>query len=222
MYNDSITDRPSLENGGISIMYNNTAQQDNNNAGTAVNGASNSQQSNAGNTRIDYDKIQSMIDRGVQQKENAILKSYFEQQGMSEEEIKSAIGDWKAKKQTQAQEQTNMLTQLQESNKALQARMTHELLSKQAYSDCLDLGVDRNTIPHVIKCADFKDAVDDKGEIKADKVREVIEKVLSDVPAFKGTAKDEKGFKVGVSGEQDEAAEQENALRKAFGLAPKK
>ena len=201
---------------------NNTAQQDNNTQAQGGNSANNAQEPNAGNTGIDYDKIQSMIDKGVQQKENAILKSYFEQQGMSEDEVKSAIGDWKSKKQSQAQEQTNAYTQLQESTKALQARLTQELLDKQAFNDCLDLGVDRNTIPHVIKCADFKDAIDDKGEIRADKVRESVEKVLSDVPAFKGTAKDEKGFKIGVGGEQDEAEEQENALRKAFGLAPKK
>lgn len=204
---------------------NNTATGQDNNAGTAgtgANGTNNNQQSNAGNTGIDYDKIQSMIDRGVQQKENAILKSYFEQQGMSEDEIKSAIGDWKTKKQTQAQEQNNALTQLQESNKALQAQLTQELLSKQAFNDCLDLGVDKNTIPYVIKSADFKDAIDEKGEVKADKVREIIEKVLEDVPAFKGASKDEKGFKIGVGGEHEEATEQENALRKAFGLAPKK
>ena len=203
-------------------MDNNTAQQDNN-ASTAVNDASNTQQqSNDGKSGIDYGKIQSMIDKGVQQKENAILKSYFEQQGMSEDEIKSAIGDYKAKKQTQAQEQTNAYARLEEANKALQAKLTQELLSKQAFNDCLDLGVDKNTIPYVIKSADFKDAIDDKGEVKADKVREVIEQVLKDVPAFKGASKDDKGFKIGVGGEADDATEQENALRKAFGLAPKK
>lgn len=202
---------------------NNTAtQQDNNTQAQGGNSANNTQASNAGNNGIDYDKIQSMIDKGVQQKENAILKSYFEQQGMSEDEIKSAIGDWKSKKQTQAQEQSNALNTLQEQNKALQAQLTQELLSKQAFNDCLDLGVDKNTIPYVIKSADFKDAIDEKGEVKADKVREVIEKVLADVPAFKGAPKDEKGFKIGVGGETDDATEQENALRKAFGLAPKK
>ena len=201
---------------------NNTAQQDNNTQAQGGNSATNTQQSNAGNNGIDYGKIQSMIDKGVQQKENAILKSYFEQQGMSEDEIKSAIGDYKAKKQTQAQEQTNAYAKLEEDNKALQAKLTQELLSKQAFNDCLDLGVDKNTIPYVIKSADFKDAIDDKGVVKADKVREIIEKVLADVPAFKGASKDEKGFKIGVGGETDDATEQENALRKAFGLAPKK
>ena len=198
---------------------NNTAtEQDTNTQAQAATGAKN----NDGNAVIDYDKIQSMIDKGVQQKENAILKSYFEQQGMSEDEVKAAIGDWKSKKQTQAKEQTDSINQLTENNKALQARLTQELLSRQAFNDCLDLGVDRATIPHVIKCAEFNDCLDDKGEVKADKVRETIEKVLADVPAFKGTAKDDKGFKVGVGGEQEDATEQENALRKAFGLAPKK
>ena len=204
-------------------MDNNTtaAQQDNNTQAQGGNSANN-QQSNAGNNGIDYDKIQSMIDNGVSRKENAILKSYFEQQGMSEDEIKSAISDYKSRKQTQAQEQTNAYAKLEEDNKALQAKLTQELLSKQAFNDCLDLGVDKNTIPYVIKSADFKDAIDDKGEVKADKVREIIEKVLADVPAFKGASKDDKGFKIGVGGETDDATEQENALRKAFGLAPKK
>lgn len=200
---------------------NNTATgQDNNNANTADNTVNN-QQSNDGKNGIDYSKIQSMIDKGVQQKENAILKSYFGQQGMSEGEVKAAIGDWKAKKQSDAQQKSDDLLKLQEMNNELQARLTHELLSKQAFNDCLDLGVDRNTIPHVIKCADFKEAVEN-GEIKADKIREIIEQVLKDVPAFKGSNNDNKGFKVGVNGEQDEGTEQENALRKAFGLSPKK
>ena len=201
---------------------NNTAMQDNNTQAQGGNSAINTQASNDGKSVIDYDKIQSMIDKGVQQKENAILKSYFEQQGMSEDEIKTAIGDYKSKKQTQAQEQAGELTKLQNANTELQSRLTNELLSKQAFNDCLDLGVDKNTIPYVIKSADFKDAIDDKGEIKADKVREAVEQVLKDVPAFKGTSNDDKGIKFGVSGEQDDATEQENALRKAFGLAPKK
>jgi uncharacterized protein YqeY len=201
---------------------NNTAMQDNNTQAQGGNSAINTQTSNDGKSVIDYDKIQSMIDKGVQQKENAILKSYFEQQGMSEDEIKTAIGDYKSKKQTQAQAQAGELTKLQNANTELQSRLTNELLSKQAFNDCLDLGVDKNTIPYVIKSADFKDAIDDKGEIKADKVREAVEQVLKDVPAFKGTSNDDKGIKFGVSGEQDDATEQENALRKAFGLSPKK
>ena len=198
---------------------NNTAatQQDSNTQAQGGNSANNTQTSG-----IDYEKIQSMIDKGVQQKENAILKSYFEQQGMSEDDVKSAIADWKSRKQTQAQAQTDSFNKLQESNKALQERLTQELLNKQAFSDCLDLGIDKNTIPHVIKCADFTDAINEKGEVNAEKVRASVEQVLKDVPAFKSSANEKQGFKVGISGEQDDVTEQENVLRKAFGLAPKK
>lgn len=198
---------------------NNTAatQQDTNTQAQGGNSANNTQTSG-----IDYEKIQSMIDKGVQQKENAILKSYFEQQGMSEDDVKSAISDWKSRKQTQAQAQTDSFNKLQESNKALQERLTQELLNKQAFSDCLDLGIDKNTIPHVIKCADFSDAINENGEINAEKVRASVEQVIKDVPAFKSSASEKQGFKVGISGEQDDVTEQENVLRKAFGLAPKK
>ena len=45
---------------------------------------------------IDYGKIEAMINKGTQQKENAILKSFFEQQGMTEDEVKTAITTYKA------------------------------------------------------------------------------------------------------------------------------
>ena len=200
---------------------NNTAatQQDTNTQAQGGNSAGNTQTQTSG---VDYDKIQAMIDKGTTQKENAILKSYFEQQGMSEDDVKSAISDWKSRKQTQAQAQTDSFNKLQESNKALQERLTQELLNKQAFNDCLDLGIDKNTIPHVIKCADFTDAINEKGEVNAEKVRASVEQVLKDVPAFKSSANEKQGFKVGISGEQDDVTEQENVLRKAFGLAPKK
>ena len=194
-------------------------QQDTNTQAQGGNSAGNTQTQTAG---VDYDKIQAMIDKGTTQKENAILKSYFEQQGMSEDDVKSAISDWKSRKQTQAQAQTDSFNKLQESNKALQERLTQELLNKQAFSDCLDLGIDKNTIPHVIKCADFTDAINENGEVNAEKVRASVEQVLKDVPAFKSSANEKQGFKVGISGEQDDVTEQENVLRKAFGLAPKK
>ena len=200
---------------------NNTAdtQQDTNTQAQGGNSAGNTQTQTAG---VDYDKIQAMIDKGTTQKENAILKSYFEQQGMSEDDVKTAISDWKSRKQTQAQAQTDSFNKLKESNKALQERLTQELLNKQAFSDCLDLGIDKNTIPHVIKCADFTDAINENGEVNAEKVRASVEQVLKDVPAFKSSANEKQGFKVGISGEQDDVTEQENVLRKAFGLAPKK
>ena len=50
---------------------------------------------NTGAQPVDYDKIQGMIDSRNQRNEDAILKSYFQKQGLSEEEMNTAIQSFK-------------------------------------------------------------------------------------------------------------------------------
>lgn len=75
----------------------------NNNGQVGQQGGQNNQQA-AG---IDYDKIQSMLDTATAKKENAVLKSYFQQQGLSEEEVSQAIATFKQNKQQQVEQQQN-------------------------------------------------------------------------------------------------------------------
>ena len=72
---------------------------------------------------VDYGKIEAMVTKGIQQKESAILKSYFEQQGMTEEEIKTAVSDYKANKAKTADEQKNAYADMQKENEALKAQL---------------------------------------------------------------------------------------------------
>ena len=48
--------------------------------------------------QIDYGKIAEIVANGTAQKESAILKSYFTQQGMSAEEMTAAIAAYKEQK----------------------------------------------------------------------------------------------------------------------------
>ena len=72
---------------------------------------------------IDYDKLAEIINKGTQSKENAILKSYFEQQGMSQEDITQAIKDFKTNKQAKAQQEADNLSNLQKENEQLKAQI---------------------------------------------------------------------------------------------------
>lgn len=45
--------------------------------------------------QIDYSKIEEIVKSGTAQKESAILKSYFSQQGLSAEEMTAAISAYK-------------------------------------------------------------------------------------------------------------------------------
>lgn len=82
--------------------------------GTNNNGAGqNTGTQNQGSVEIDYDKIQQMLDTATSKKENAVLKSYFQQQGLSEEEISQAIATFKENKAQQTAQQQNDTAQLQ-------------------------------------------------------------------------------------------------------------
>ena len=70
-------------------------------------------QNNQQTAGVDYDKIQAMLDNATAKKENAVLKSYFQQQGLSEEEISQAIATFKENKAQQTAQQQNDTAQLQ-------------------------------------------------------------------------------------------------------------
>lgn len=179
-------------------------------------GDNNDEQQNNQQT-IDYTKIQNMIDTVTAKKENAVLKSYFQQQGLSEDEINQAITAFKQNKQQQSQQQQN-------DNAELQAKMeTAQQLAQQAQIElvatrvAMTLGIDAKTLPYVIKMADFSKANDNDGKISEDNIKSALEQVLTDVPALKPTHETNAGFKIGSSGGNDNQADDE-ALKKAFGL----
>lgn len=134
---------------------------------------------------IDYDKIQGMIDSRNQRNEESILKSYFQKQGLSENEMNEAISTFKTQKEENSKKQVvdnqNLQNQLNESNlKNQKLQIENEALRLAG-----DLQVDNKTIPYLIKLADFNGCIDDKGVIAPDKVKESLNKVLTDVPNLK-------------------------------------
>ena len=169
---------------------------------------------------IDYGKIEAMINKGTQQKESAILNSYFKQQGLSDDEMKQAISDFKANRKNAAKEHETEFSALKTENEKLKAQIQQSKVQTAAQQTAFELGVDVKNVPFVLKLADFEKVIDEKGEINSEALKTALSKVLEDVPAFKQTIKDSKGF-VTVGGKeqsaQDNKAEDEK-LRKAFGL----
>ena len=62
---------------------------------------------------VDYDRLQEMINTATAKKENAVIKDYFMQQGLSENELHQAIAAFKQNKEQQASEQQNVNANLQ-------------------------------------------------------------------------------------------------------------
>ena len=170
----------------------------NNNAQNAT-GQNNANQTNTNNQSIDYDKIQAIVDGRNAKTEDSILKSYFQQQGLSEEEMKTAIVDFKNNKAQREKEANENSLNLQNENASLKAQVLQMQVNQVANQCALEIGVDAKTIPYLIKMADLKTAVNDKGEVVKDEVTNALTKVLEDLPQLKSQNAQNKGFvKVGA------------------------
>ena len=170
---------------------------------------------------IDYGKIEAMINKGTQQKENAILKSFFEQQGMTEDEVKTAISSYKAEQGKQAEEQKTAYANMQAENEQLKAQILQNNINAKATDIGLDMGVDKNAVAYLIKMADLSKVVNEKNEISEEAIKNAFEEVLKDVPALKASTNSNNGFKVGADSQQQEN-DRTNMLRKVAGLPPLK
>ena len=170
---------------------------------------------------IDYGKIEAMINKGTQQKENAILKSFFEQQGMTEDEVKTAITSYKTEQGKKAEEQKNAYANMQAENEQLKAQILQSNINAKATDIGLDMGVDKNAVAYLIKMADLSKAVNEKNEISEEEIKKAFDEVLKNVPALKASQNSNTGFKVGADNNQAEN-DKTNMLRKVAGLPPLK
>ena len=170
---------------------------------------------------IDYGKIEAMINKGTQQKENAILKSFFEQQGMTEDEVKTAISSYKAEQGKKAEEQKTAYANMQAENEQLKAQILQNNINAKATNIGLDMGVDKNAVAYLIKMADLSKVVNEKNEISEEAIKNAFEEVLKNVPALKASTNSNNGFKVGADSQQQEN-DRTNMLRKVAGLPPLK
>ena len=171
--------------------------------------------------KIDDDQLEAMLNKGRNQKDNSILKSYYEQQGMTEDEVKSAISEYKANKKAQTEQQKKAYDDALREIEELKAQILQSNINTKATNIGLDMGVDKNAVGYLIKMADLSKAVNEKSEISEEAIKNAFEEVLKNVPALKASVNSNTGFKVGADNVQQEN-DKTNMLRKVAGLPPLK
>lgn len=175
-----------------------------------------SPQPNGGNGgfSFDYDKLAQIITGRTSSAEDAALKGYFKQQGLSQQEVESAIAQYKQQKAANTPDVGAMQTKLD----AAQHQLTAAKVENSATMIAVELGLQPKTVPYVLKMADLAKTVKDDGTIDEEAVKNAINKVLEDVPALKPSNTGSNGFiQVGAKGGGNQT-NNEDALKKAFGL----
>lgn len=189
------------------------------NAGSNNNGQAGQQggQNNQQAAGVDYDRLQEMINTATAKKENAVIKDYFMQQGLSENELHQEIAAFKQNKEQQASEQQNVNANLQNELTAAKQLAEQAQVELAATKVAVELGINVKTLQYVLKMADFSKAKDADGKISEDNIKASLEQVLKDVPALKPSTENNSGFQIGAPAGNNNQSNEE-ALKKAFGL----
>lgn len=163
---------------------------------------------------FDYDKLASLIAGKQTVTEDTVLKSYFKQQGLSEDEMKQAINSFK---ETKAKN-TPDVSALQNDLSVAKSAHLQAVIEKSATLEAVKQGVDIKSIPYLLKMADFKDCTDENGSIKAEALTNAVKTVLDDIPALKSAQENIGGVqKIGGDGKSSNK-ETEDMLRGIFGI----
>ncbi len=185
-----------------STVQNATGQQNNN-----------ANQPNSNSNGIDYTKIQEMIDGRNARTEDSILKDYFQKQGLSTEEMKTAIDSFKTEKAQKVQEQNQNNLNLQNENATLKAQIQKMQIENKARDVAGEIGIDAKTVPFLIKLADLSTAVDGEGKISDEAIKTAFNDILEALPQLKApfqeNSQNNTGFQK-VGGENNESKNNEN------------
>lgn len=172
------------------------------------------------NKNVDYDKLEEIINKGIQQKESSILKSYFQQMGLSEDEVKTAVNEYKESRVKQEEEIKNnsdaLMKEVEELKNALKTEKLNSSINNVGYK----LGLDSKSLKAVQKLANLEDVYTDS-KIDEAKIEKSLTDVLDEFPGLK-TKTSTKIVEVGSPESKVEKGSELDELRKAFGLKPKK
>lgn len=190
----------------------------NNNAGSG-NSNPNAGNNNQGATYT-QEQLDGIVNSRTARAEQSALRSFFQQQGMSENEVTQAINSYKEQRAKNKPDVAGMQTQLAQE----QSRNLQLTIENSATLQAVELGIDSKSIPYVIKMADFKDVAGENGTVDAEKVKAAINKVLEDVPALKPAGNGEtnnQGFKPIGAPNNNNNQNQDDLLRGIFGIKKK-
>jgi hypothetical protein len=166
-------------------------------------------------TSFDYDKLASIINGKQTVTEDTILKNYFKQQGLSQEEAAQAIQTFKTEKAKNQPDVTVIQTQLAQA----QALADKAEIERLATVEAIGLGIDVKTLPYVLKMADLNSVKGQDGKVDQESIKKALSKVLEDIPQLKPSKENSNGgFQIGGTGGQGNTNANEDALRGIFGI----
>ena len=165
---------------------------------------------------FDYDKLAQIVASRQARAEEGALNGFFKDQGLTPEEAKAAISDFKTK---QAQMVPDVNAIQAQATEAMKRAVEAEMHSK-AMMLARELGVDIKAMPYVIRMADT-DEVTASGTVDEGKLKAKLTEVVEAIPSLK-LSMQAGGFQtVGADTTGDKPKQSEEQIYNAFGVKKK-
>lgn len=174
---------------------------------------------NVKNKQVDMESINAKLDeileKAIKQKENAVLKSFYKEAGLTDDEIKEAIATYKETKKSKEPNFEELNTKISTYEKQL----VQERVNNAATLELIKEGIKVEQAPYVLKLIDLNGVLNDKDEIDLEIIKERISKVFEVFPNLKETKEEVNGFKeIGETTEKKETNNISDNIRKMMGL----
>jgi len=144
---------------------------------------------------IDYEKLANIVAGATSAKENAVLKNYFKQQGLSQEDAEKAMSTYRQQQEAKKPDVNALQAAVTEAKK----QAADAVLKSAVITAAVELGWDTKSIPYLLKLADLGGVVGEDGTVNDEALKAAINKVSEDLPELKpGNQQAATGFKIGA------------------------
>jgi len=135
--------------------------------------------------QIDYDKLAEVVSKRSTGTEDKVLQGYFKDQGLSPEQAKEAINQYKQAQAAKQQEEAQRIQIMQQENAQLKAQILNSQIDAKVTELAGTLGVQAEKVPFLSKLVDRANATKEDGSLNNDNIKAAIETVLKAFPDFK-------------------------------------
>ncbi|MEG2503263.1 MAG: hypothetical protein RSB44_01100 [Carnobacterium sp.] len=170
------------------------------------------------NVSIDYGKIEEIVNNRSNSASDAALKGYLKEQGLSGEELSSAVKSFKESQIKKTTEEQEKIQNALKENKELKEKILNAQIDESLKTKALEQGVASGKMPFLLRLVERKGLLKEDGSINDEKAKESIDELLKSFPELKGSSASSGFTKVGGnkdSGGSNEDEEMQQWLKDA-------
>lgn len=170
------------------------------------------------NVSIDYGKIEEIVNNRSNSASDAALKGYLKEQGLSGEELSSAVKSFKESQIKKTTEEQEKIQNALKENKELKEKILNAQIDESLKTKALEQGVASGKMPFLLRLVERKGLLKEDGSINDEKAKESIDELLKSFPELKGSSASGGFTKVGgnkESGGSNEDEEMQQWLKDA-------